>query len=158
MPQGFNLPHFQKYDGRIDHVAHLKDFQQALILQEGDHLLYCRTFASILDWTALNWYYRLPSQSIRSWEQLAEAFIGRFMTSRASPKQFDSLTALRKRSGESLREFAARYVDVYNDVEDCTEKQTVTMFRLGLSFGEKLRESLTLSPVETFPDLMERVE
>ena len=32
------------------------------------------------------------------------------------------------------------------------------MFRLGLSFGEKLRESLTLSPVETFPDLMERVE
>ena len=80
------------------------------------------------------------------------------MTSRASPKQFDSLTALRKRSGESLREYAARYVDVYNDVEDCTEKQSVTMFRLGLSFGEKLRESLTLSPVETFPDLMERVE
>ena len=32
------------------------------------------------------------------------------------------------------------------------------MFRLGLSFGEKLRESLTLNPVETFPDLMERVE
>ena len=121
-------------------------------------MLYCRTFSSSLDRTTLNWYYRLPSQSIRSWEQLAEAFIGRFMTSRASPKQVDSMTALRKRSGESLREYAARYVDVYNDVDDCTDKQDVTMFRLGLLFGENLRESLTLIPVETFPDLMERVE
>ena len=120
LPHGFNLPNFQKYDGRMDPVAHLKDFQQALILQEGDHLLYCRTFASSLGRTALNWYYRLPSQSIRSWEQLAEAFIGRFMTSRASPNQFDSLTALRKCLDESLREYAARYVNVYNGVEDCT--------------------------------------
>ena len=54
LPQGFSLPHFQKYDGRMDPVAHLKDFQQALILQEGDHLLYCRTFASSLGRTALN--------------------------------------------------------------------------------------------------------
>ena len=93
-------------------MTHLKDFQQALILHEGDHLLYCRTFASNLRRTTLNWYYRFPSQSIRSWKQLAEVFVGHFMTNRASPKQFDSLTALRKRSNESLREYATRYVDV----------------------------------------------
>ena len=80
------------------------------------------------------------------------------MISRTAPKHFDSLTSLRKRSSESLREYAARFVDLYNEVEDCTEKQVVSVFRLGLSFGEKLRESLTLSPVETFPEPMERVE
>ena len=26
LPQGFSLPHFQKYDGRMDPVTHLKDF------------------------------------------------------------------------------------------------------------------------------------
>ena len=32
------------------------------------------------------------------------------------------------------------------------------MFRLGLSFGEKLRESLTLILVEAFSELIETVE
>ena len=49
-------------------------------------------------------------------------------------------------------------MDLYNEVEDCMEKQAVSVFRLWISFGEKLRESLTLGPVETFPELMERVE
>ena len=139
-------------------MTHLKDFQQALILWEGDETLYCRMFASSLGKMALSWYHKLPSRSINSWEQLAEQFVGRFMISRTALKHFDSLTSMRKKTGDSLREYAARYVDLYNEVEECTEKQAVSVFRLGLSFGEKLRESLTLNPVETFSELMERVE
>ena len=130
IPRGFNLPNFSKYDGKADPIAHLKDFQQALILWEGDETLYCRMFASSLGRMALSWYHKLPSRSISSWEQLAEQFVGRFMISRAAPKSFDSLTSLRKRSSESLREYADRFVDLYNEVEDCTEKQALSVFRL----------------------------
>ena len=49
IPRGFNLPNFSKYDGKADPIAHLKDFQQALILWEGDETLYFKMFASSLE-------------------------------------------------------------------------------------------------------------
>ena len=61
IPRGFTLPNFSKYDGKDDLVTHLKDFQHALILWEGNETLYCRMFASSLRRMALSWYHKLPS-------------------------------------------------------------------------------------------------
>ena len=85
-------------------------------------------------------------------------FIGCFMTSHAAPKQFDSLIALTKRLDKTLWEYTGRYIDTYNDDEDCTEKQAVSMFRQELSFAEKLMESLTMNIEDSFTKLMVRVE
>ncbi|XP_028079416.1 uncharacterized protein LOC114281164 [Camellia sinensis] len=125
-----------------------------------DEALMCKVFPSSLGETRLQWFDRLPTGSIRGWKQLSEEFLARFVSNTKIPKEPDTLFSLRKEQEETLRNYARRYWEEYNDLEEnvCSEQMAVLSFKHGLRSESKLRQSLTKRPATALKDLRARIE
>ena len=60
--------------------------------------------------------------------------------------------------GETLRSYASRYWEPYNEIDSDNEKIAASTFRMGLPKNSELRESLTKRPPEDMRLLMRRIE
>ncbi|XP_028058877.1 uncharacterized protein LOC114262710 [Camellia sinensis] len=125
-----------------------------------DEALMCKVFPSSLGETRLRWFDRLPAGSIRSWKQLSEEFLARFVSNTKILKKQDTLFGLRKEQEETLRNYARRYWEEYNDLEEnvCSEQTVVLSFKHGLHLESKSRQSLTKRPATALKDLRARIE
>ena len=65
---------------------------------------------------------------------------------------------MKMRVGETLRSYASRYWELYNEIGGGNEKIVVSTFRMGFLEDSKLRESLTRKPPEDMRQLMRRIE
>ena len=105
----------------------------------------CKIFPSSFGETGLRWFERLPAGLIHGWKQLSEEFLARFVSNTKIPKEPDTLFGLRKEQEETLRNYARRYWEEYNDLEEnvCSEQMAVMSFKHGMCPESKLRQSLT---------------
>ena len=55
---------------------------------------------------------------------------------------------MKMRVDETLRSYASRYWELYNEIDGGNEKIAASIFRMGLPEDSKLRESLTKRPPE----------
>ena len=69
----------------------------------------CRVFPSSLGDLGLKWFNQLLARSIKSFHQLNESFIARFVINTKAPKGVGSFLTLRKCKNESLRNYNKRY-------------------------------------------------
>ena len=70
----------------------------------------------------------------------------------------DALLSIKMRVGETLRSYASRYWELYNEIDGGNEKIAASTFRMGLPEDSKLRELLTKRPPEDMRQLMRRNE
>ncbi|XP_028076624.1 uncharacterized protein LOC114278726 [Camellia sinensis] len=159
-PKKFTPPKFTSYDGKSDPLTHISHYKQMMSLWNRDEALMCKVFPSSLGETRLRWFDRLPAGSIHSWKQLSKEFLARFVSNTKIPKEPDTLFGLRKEQEETLRNYARRYWEEYNDLEEnvCSEQMAVMSFKHGLRPESKLRQSLTKRPATTLKDLCARIE
>uniref|UniRef100_A0A2N9FX58 Uncharacterized protein n=1 Tax=Fagus sylvatica TaxID=28930 RepID=A0A2N9FX58_FAGSY len=129
LPERFTAPRLETYNGRTDPVAHIDHYHHRMALWRYRDPLMCRIFPSSLGEVALRWFNQLERGSIGSWSQMAEVFVGRFITNSRRSRGLDTLmdTALQA-------------------------------FKLGLPPSTGLRQSLTKRPPTTLKKLMDRVE
>ncbi|XP_028054825.1 uncharacterized protein LOC114259036 [Camellia sinensis] len=115
----------------------------------------CKVFPSSLEEFRLRWFDRLPAGSIYDWKQLSEEFFARFVSNTKIPKEPDTLFGLQNEHEETLRNYARRYWEEYNDLEEnvCSEQMAVMSFKHGLRPESKLRQSLTKHPTTALKDL-----
>ena len=146
------------YDGRTDPVGHINHFRQSMALYLGNNALMCQMFPSSLGPMSLRWFNRLQHSSIHSWDEMAKAFVSRFLTNSRKSKEFDSLLSMRMKDSESLKSYISRYWEVYNEVDGCTEEIAIKTFKLSLYPESKLRHNLSKRPVKSTRDLMSRIE
>ena len=116
-PLGFSPPKFNKYDPKTDAYTHLVHFFQMMFFYSWEDGLMCKLFPSRLGEAGLLWFDRMPRGSISSWRYLSTAFQARFITNTKVQKEVDSLLGLRRARSESLRQYATRYWDLYNEIE-----------------------------------------
>ena len=154
----FRNPNYLIYDGRANPIGHISHFRQSMALHLGNNVLMCRMFPSSLGPMSLRWFNRLQHSSIHSWDELAEAFVSRFITNSRKPKEFDSLMSMRMKDSESLKSYSARYWEVYNEVDGGTEDMAIKTFKQGLHPESELRHSLSKRPARSMQDLMSRIE
>jgi hypothetical protein len=107
--RNFSAPNYVMYDGKADPVGHISHYRQGMALHLGNNALMCRMFLSSLGPMSFRWFNRLPHSSIYSWNELAEAFVSRFITNSRKPKEFASLMSMRMKDSESLKNYSARY-------------------------------------------------
>ena len=74
------------------------------------------------------------------------------------PQLVDALLSMKMRVGETLRNYASRYWEFYNEIGGGNEKIAASTFRMGLFEDSILRESLTKRPPEDMRQLMRRIE
>ena len=70
----------------------------------------------------------------------------------------DALLSIKMRVGETLRCYASRYWELYNEIGGGNEKIAASTFRMGLLEDSELWESLTKRPPEDMRQLMRRIE
>jgi hypothetical protein len=158
LPPRYTAPGFEVYNGRTDPVAHIGHYHQRMALSRRNDALMCRLFPSSLGEVALRWFNQIDRGTIASWDQMAEAFVGRFITNSRRPKGMDALMTMKLGHNESIKNYAARYSETYNDIEGCGEDVAVPTFKLGLPIDSGLRQSLTKRPPSNMKKLMSRIE
>jgi hypothetical protein len=158
LPDRFTAPRLEIYNGRTDPVAHIDHYHHRMALWRYRDPLMCRIFPSSLGEVALRWFNQLERSSIGSWSQMAEAFVGRFITNSRRSRGLDTLMVIRLGANESLKDYSARFWETYNDIDACAEDTALQAFKLGLPSSTGLRISLTKRPPTTLKKLMDRVE
>ncbi|XP_075644940.1 uncharacterized protein LOC142615912 [Castanea sativa] len=158
MPSRFTRPPFNSYTGRTDPVEHVSHCIQMMSLHAHNDVLMCKVFPSSLSLTTLRWFNGLRKDSIHSFSELIQEFGVRFMTCSRVPQPVDVLLSMKMGAGETFRNYANRYWDLYNEIGEGNEKIAVSTFRMGLPDESGLRESLTKRPSEDMRQLMRRIE
>uniref|UniRef100_A0A2N9HMF9 RNA-directed DNA polymerase n=1 Tax=Fagus sylvatica TaxID=28930 RepID=A0A2N9HMF9_FAGSY len=158
LPPRYTAPGFEMYNGRTDPVAHIGHYHQRMALSLRNDALMCKLFPSSLGEVALRWFNQIGRGTISSWDQMAEAFVGRFITNSRKPKGMDALMTMKIGPNESIKNYAARYSETYNEVDGCGEDVAVSTFKLGLPVDSGLRQSLSKRPPSNMKKLMSRIE
>jgi len=73
-PKKFVITIFDCHTGVTDLVQHLRTYLVKITVHSNDDLLMCRVFPSCLKGVALDWFYSLSSQSLRSFKVVSCAF------------------------------------------------------------------------------------
>nr|XP_023881283.1 uncharacterized protein LOC111993692 [Quercus suber] len=158
MPDRFTHLPFNSYDGKTDLVEHVSHYIQMMSLYSHNDALMCKVFPSSLGSTALRWFNGLRKGSIHKFAELIQEFGVRFITCSRVPQPVDALLSMKMRVGETLRSYASRYWELYNEIGGGNEKIAASTFRIGLPEESGLRESLTRKPPEDMRQLMRRIE
>ena len=74
------------------------------------------------------------------------------------PQPVDALLSIKMRVGETLRSYANRYWELYNEIGRGNEKIATSTFRMGLLEDSELRESLTKKPPEGMWQMLRNIE
>ncbi|XP_023927698.1 uncharacterized protein LOC112039087 [Quercus suber] len=158
MPDRLTRPPFNSYGGKTDPVEHVSHYIQMMSLHTRNDTLMCKVFPSSLGPTALRWFNGLRKGSIHSFAELIQEFGSRFVTCSREQQLVDTLLSMKMRAGETLRDYASRYWELYNEISGGNEKIAASTFRMGLLDESGLRESLTKKPPEDMRQLMRRIE
>ena len=85
LPRRFQQPTFAIYNGNIDPVEHVSQFNQRMAVHSKNEALMCKVFLSSLGPAAIRWFNGLKADFVDSYRQLTQAFGSRFVTNRKAP-------------------------------------------------------------------------
>ena len=118
----------------------------------------CRVFPSSLGLMPMRWFDGLRTNSIDSFKKLTQSFCSQFITCSRVPQPLDSLLSMSMREGESMKAYAERYWEMFNEIDGNFDEVAIRTFKVGLPFEHGLRKSLTGKPVTSLRQLMDRVD
>src|SRR6266508_1414233 len=77
-PANYRQPQFSKFNGGGSPHEHIAHFLAACQDTAQNGALLLRQFVQTLSGPAFTWYSKFPPSSIRTWEQMQDAFLERF--------------------------------------------------------------------------------
>ena len=132
-PRKYVSPVFRKYNGKIGNAKeHIVQFIDDLGIHAHDPELRLREFSKSLTERAYTWYANLPSESIRTWDEMVSQFCAKFYMAEDRLSIVD-LTSERQRNGEALTTYVQRFRERALDCEETVpEKELVKLCIKGM--------------------------
>ena len=165
LPRRFHQPMFTMYNRHMDHVEHVSQFKQRMAIHSQDEALLCRVFPSSMGPMPMRWFDGLRTNCISSFKKLTQSFCSRFITYNRVLQPLDSMLSMTMREGESVKAYAERYWEMFNEIDGDfdevairTFKVAIRTFKVSLPSERGLRKSLTDKPVTSLRQLMDRVD
>ena len=155
LPRRFHQPTFAMYNGRTDPVKHVSQFKQKMAIHSQDETLMCRVFPFSLESMPMRWFDGLRTNFISSFKKLTQSFCSRFITCSRVSQPLDSLLSVSMREGESVKAYAKRYWEMFNEIDGDFDEVTIRTFKVGLPSEHGLRKSLTGKLVTSLRQLMD---
>ncbi|XP_027915075.1 uncharacterized protein LOC114174431 [Vigna unguiculata] len=153
IPPKFKLPEFEKYRGNTCPKNHIIMFCRKMTAYAHDEKLLIHFFQESLTGIALNWYTLLELTHIRSWKDLADAFLRQYgYNSDTTPSRLH-LQNMAKKEFEAFKEYARRWREIVAQVvPPLPDKEMATMFidTLESPFCERMVSNVSSS----FADLV----
>ncbi|XP_028062410.1 uncharacterized protein LOC114265775 [Camellia sinensis] len=159
LPVGFHQPKFTLYDGKTNPYMYVSHFRQVMAGYRQNDALMCLIFPSSLGdlGLGLKWFEKLREESIKRWQQLAEAFVTRFKTNTKMPKEVDYLLSVKMEPGDSVKAYNTKYWETFNEILDCPTNLVTAQYKCGLPVRHRLRGSLTMNQATTMELLMQQI-
>ena len=158
LPRQFHQLTFTVYNGRMNPIKHVSQFNQRVAVHSKNEALMCKVFPSSLGPVAMRWFNGLKTNSIDSYKQLTQAFGFRFITNNRVPRPLNSLLSLSMCEGEILKAYSDRYWEIYNEIDGNFNDVVISIFKSGLPTKHGLRKSLTGKLVTSVRQLMNRID
>ena len=112
-----------------------------------EEALLCRVFPSSLGPMPMRWFDGLRTSSISSFKKLTQSLCSQFITCSRVPQPLDSLLFMSMREEESIKAYAERYWEMFNEIDGDFDEVVIRTFKVGLTPKHGLRKSLTGKPV-----------
>ena len=158
LPRRFQQPTFAIYNGNIDPVEHVSQFNQRMAVHSKNEALMCKVFLSSLGPAAIRWFNGLKANSIDSYRQLTQAFDSHFVTNSKASQPLSALLSLSMRDGETLKAYSGRYWEMYNEMDGNFDDVAINTFKNSLPAKHGLRKSLTGKPATSVHQLMDQID
>ncbi|XP_050290483.1 uncharacterized protein LOC126728741 [Quercus robur] len=149
----FRLPQLEPFDGLRDPQDHLNTFKMTLGLQQPPNEILCRSFPTTLKGAAREWFTKLPTSSVDSFEQLSNAFLRHFIGGQRPKRSADLLLIIRQGEKETLRSYVKRFIQETLEVDEGDDKVQLTTFKAGLR-SRDLVASLAKNPPKTMAEML----
>ncbi|KAJ1404543.1 Retrotransposon gag domain [Sesbania bispinosa] len=151
---GYQPPSFRKFDGIGSAREHLMSFLDDLEIHRNNKELRLKEFSKSLSGRAITWYVKLRPNSIKTWEELAAEFCGKFLEEEGALHIMD-LGRLKQKAGETLLTFIKRYRDrAFQCKETLPEADLVYGCIKNIEDGSQI--FLNLGGITTFAELMKK--
>ena len=158
LPRRFHQPTFAMYNGRTDPVEHMSQFKQKMAVHYQDETLLCRVFPSRLGPMPMRWFDGLRTNSISSFKKHTQSFFSQFIMCSRVPQPLDSLLSMSMREGESVKAYAERYWEMFNEIDGDFDEVAIRTFKVSLPTEHGLRKSLIGKPITSLRQLMDQVD
>lgn len=132
-PWWFTQPTFTIYNGKLDLMEHVSQFNQRMAIHTRNEALICKAFPSSLKHVAMRWFNGLEEGSVDSFEELTRAFRARFFTCSGIPRPLDALLSMAVREGETLNTYSDRYRELFNEINSVLRIWPSGLLRWGFS-------------------------
>nr|XP_023883735.1 uncharacterized protein LOC111996031 [Quercus suber] len=156
LPWRFQQPIFAIYNGRIDPVEYVSQFNQRMAVHFKNEALMCKVFPSSLGPVAIGWFNGLKTNSIDLYRQLTQAFSSHFITNSRAP--LSALLSLSMHDGETLKAYSDRYWEMYNEMDSSFDDVAISTFKNTLLVEHSLRKSLIGKPATSVCQLMDQID
>ncbi|PNX79654.1 coatomer subunit zeta-3, partial [Trifolium pratense] len=160
LPPKFKVPDFEKYKGLSCPKNHLIMYSRKMASFANDDKLMMHCFQDSLTGASLNWYMQLEGSRIRSWRDLANAFIKQYQYNIDLAPDRAQLQNMSQKEGELFKVYAQRWRELAAQVRPpLSETEMADMFTNTLqgAYYEKMVGSVSSG----FADLVkigERIE
>ena len=155
LPRRFHQPTFTMYNGRTDPMEHVSQFKQKMVVHSQDEVLLYRVFPSSLGPMPMRWFDELRTNSISSFKKLTQSFCSRFITCSRVPQPLNFLLSMTMREGESVKVYAERYWEMFNEIDGDFDEVAIRTFKVSLPPEHGLRRSLIDKPITILRQLMD---
>nr|XP_023915565.1 uncharacterized protein LOC112027127 [Quercus suber] len=153
VPLKFRLPQLEPFDGLKDPQDHLNTFKTTLGLQQTHNEILCRSFPTTFKRAAREWFTKLPTSSIDSFEQLSNAFLRHFIGGQRPKRPVDHLLTIKQGEKETLRSYVKCFTRETLEVDEADDKVQLTTFKARLRSREFIT-SLAKKPPKTMVEML----
>jgi len=144
------------FTGVEDTENHLMAFNAQMIVSRGSDVVRCKMFMITFTGTTLQWFSGLPDGHVTSFVQFVRLFREQFTANQVTPSVLYDLFTVRKREGETLKEYLNRFWALMLRLQTHDEDVMVTAFEQGITMGP-FSDSLNRNQAETFFEIQRRV-
>ncbi|XP_057453231.1 uncharacterized protein LOC130745105 [Lotus japonicus] len=129
IPPKFKVPEFDRYKGTTCPKNHLTMYCRKMASYAYDDKLLIHFFQDSLSGAASSWYTQLERSHIRSWKDLADAFLKQYKFNLDMAPDRIHLQNMLKKGNETFKEYAQRWREIAAQVyPPVTDKEMITMF------------------------------
>ncbi|KAK1627267.1 hypothetical protein QYE76_001582 [Lolium multiflorum] len=143
-----------KYDGQQEPRSWIDDYLQTVILHKGNQIAAMQCLQLYLKDSARAWLRGLPKGSVKSWDDLVDAFVANFQATYKRPVGIEELRSCRQKQKESMRSYIGRFTKLLNAAEDVSVDRAIDAFSDGVQ-RESYIEELGRKKPKTITKLME---
>ncbi|XP_030939711.1 uncharacterized protein LOC115964563 [Quercus lobata] len=155
LPQKFQMPQIESYDGVKDPLDHLETFKTLMHLQGVPEEIMCRAFPTTLKGPARVWFSSLTPNSINTFKELSALLTSHFIGGHRYKKSTTCLMNIKQQEDKMLRAYITRFNKEALSIDEADDKILVAAFTSGLRKG-KFLFSLYKNDPKTMTDVLYR--